>query len=103
MPKGPSRWSQYYFKQYASFKVFPSCKVIWEEFDSMEFEEVDRAPSAANLASCVLELCTSWLIKAAWERTCEWVWEVASSSFRKGVVPPALKKELVAPTQGTIA
>lgn len=52
-----------HFKQYASFKVFPSCKVIWEEFESMEPEEVDKAPLAANSASCVLDQCPSWLIK----------------------------------------
>lgn len=40
-------------------------QVIWEAFKPVEPEEVDRALSAATMASCVLDPCLSWLIKAS--------------------------------------
>lgn len=40
-----------------------SCKVIWDKCEPVEPEEVDRAASA----TCVSDLCPSWLMKASWE------------------------------------
>lgn len=42
----------------------PLSFVIWEEFNLVAFEEVDRILGAASSATCVLDPCSfDWLVK----------------------------------------
>lgn len=74
-----------------------SYKVIWAKCEPVEPEEVDRALSAAGLATCVLDLCPSWLMKASQERMHEWIWLIVNSSLREKMVLSALKEIMVCP------
>lgn len=47
-----------------------SYPVIWEQLDPVRPEEVNRILQNVNTTTYVLDQCSSWLVKAAWEVLC---------------------------------
>lgn len=78
-------------------------QTIWEWFDSVGAEEVDRTLQNANATTCVLDLCPSWLVKAAQEASYGWVQAVVNSSLLERVIPAPFRGTGVPATQEAIA
>lgn len=53
-----------------------------------------RSPvlAAMSSATCVLDPCFSWVIKASWEMAYDWIQVVFNASLQKWMVLSALKK-----------
>lgn len=60
--------------------------VIWEYFDTVGPEEVDRVLGTMSAAICELDPYSSWLVKAIQEVACEWILAMVSSPLREGMV-----------------
>ena len=71
--------------------------IIWDSFQLVEPEDVDRILCSVRPASCPLDPCPAWLIRSAREGLAEWTGRVVNSSLREGVLPPALKQAIVRP------
>lgn len=67
--------------------IADSCPIVWEWFNPIALEGVDRILESMTATICVLHLCPSWLVKVSWEVACEWILAVINASLREGVVP----------------
>lgn len=47
--------------------------VIWEQFDLVGLEEVDRVLEAVSAITCLLDPYLTWLVKAFRSVTCKWI------------------------------
>ncbi|XP_070593886.1 uncharacterized protein [Erythrolamprus reginae] len=57
-----------------------TCPPVWEEFDLVTPDEVDKAIGAVSSTTCLLDPCPSWLVSASREVTRSWVQEICPSS-----------------------
>lgn len=63
------------------------CPAVWEWFNCVTLEEVDRTLESMTATISVLDLCPSCLGKVSWEVACEWVLVMINASLQEGVVP----------------
>ncbi|XP_058032614.1 uncharacterized protein LOC131195008 [Ahaetulla prasina] len=71
--------------------------VIWEEFDTVAPDDMDRILRRLNATTCLLDPCPSWLVLATQEVTRGWLQGIVNASLREGVFPTALKEAVVRP------
>ncbi|XP_061463050.1 uncharacterized protein LOC133375459 [Rhineura floridana] len=74
-----------------------SSHVLLDEFQSVQFEDVDKVLGQVRATTSVLDPCPSWLIKTSKEGTAGWAKEVINASLQEGVVPGCLKEAAVRP------
>uniref|UniRef100_A0A8D0BC31 Reverse transcriptase domain-containing protein n=1 Tax=Salvator merianae TaxID=96440 RepID=A0A8D0BC31_SALMN len=73
------------------------CPVIWEEFELVMPDEVDKAMGAVSSATCLLDPCPSWLVSTSREVTRGWVQAIVNASLREGSFPAPYKEAIVRP------
>uniref|UniRef100_A0A8D0DWT2 Reverse transcriptase domain-containing protein n=1 Tax=Salvator merianae TaxID=96440 RepID=A0A8D0DWT2_SALMN len=73
------------------------CPVIWEEFEPVTPDEVDKAKGAVSSATCLLDPCPSWLVSTSREVTRGWVQAIVNASLRDGSFPAPYKEAIVRP------
>ncbi|XP_058033112.1 alpha-N-acetylgalactosaminide alpha-2,6-sialyltransferase 3 isoform X1 [Ahaetulla prasina] len=71
--------------------------VIWDEFDSVALEDVDRLLGRLHATTCLLDPCPSWLVLAAQEVTRGWLQGIINASLVEGFFPAALQEAVVRP------
>ncbi|XP_070800657.1 uncharacterized protein, partial [Pituophis catenifer annectens] len=71
--------------------------VIWDEFNPVTPEEVDRIMGKLSTSTCLLDPCPSWLVYSAREVTRGWIQAVITASLGEGSFLAALKEAMVRP------
>ncbi|CAI7935045.1 Hypothetical predicted protein [Podarcis lilfordi] len=69
-----------------SAKVLSS-QVVWDQFQSVTPEDVDRLLGRVKPTTCLLDPCPSWLIKAGREGLSDGLRGVVNASLREGAFP----------------
>ncbi|XP_058035523.1 uncharacterized protein LOC131196590 [Ahaetulla prasina] len=70
---------------------------VWDEFDPVAPEDVDRLLGRLHATTCLLDPCPSWLVLATQEVTRGWLQRIINASLLEGVFPAALKEAVVRP------
>ncbi|XP_058020365.1 uncharacterized protein LOC131188809 [Ahaetulla prasina] len=71
--------------------------VVWDEFDSVALEDVDRLLGGLHATTCLLDPCPSWLVLATQDVTRGWLRGIINASLMEGIFPAALKEAVVRP------
>lgn len=50
-----------------------TCPIIWEQFELVGSEKVDRVFGGINTTICLLDPYPTWLVKASRTVACKWV------------------------------
>ncbi|KAM3835771.1 uncharacterized protein M6D78_010277 [Vipera latastei] len=66
--------------------------VIWEEFDPVTLDEVERIMRKLSSTTSLLDPCPSWLVYSARDGTRGWIHAVVTASLKEGSFPAALKE-----------
>uniref|UniRef100_A0A670IP01 Reverse transcriptase domain-containing protein n=1 Tax=Podarcis muralis TaxID=64176 RepID=A0A670IP01_PODMU len=74
-----------------------SSPVIWDQFQSVTFEDVDRLLGKVKPTTCLLDPCPSWLIKASREGLGDGLCGVVNASLCEGAFPDPLKEAVIKP------
>ncbi|XP_058024600.1 uncharacterized protein LOC131190994 [Ahaetulla prasina] len=72
-------------------------EVVWDNFDPVTPEDMDRLLGRLNATTCLLDPCPSWLVLATQEVTRGWLQGITNASLWEGVFPAALKEAVVRP------
>lgn len=67
---------------------------VREKFEPVSPEEVDRVLEAVSSATCILDPCPSWLVKASRVAARGWVQALVNAASWEGAVPPAQEAPL---------
>uniref|UniRef100_A0A670HMU9 Reverse transcriptase domain-containing protein n=1 Tax=Podarcis muralis TaxID=64176 RepID=A0A670HMU9_PODMU len=74
-----------------------SSQVVWDQFQPVTSEDVDRLLGRVKPTTCLLDPCPSWLIKASREGLGDGLRGVVNASLREGAFPDPLKEAVIKP------
>ncbi|XP_060124758.1 uncharacterized protein LOC132591228 [Zootoca vivipara] len=74
-----------------------SSQVLWDQFQSVTSEDVDRLLRRVKPTTCLLDPCPSWLIKASQEGLGDGLRGLVNASLHEGAFPDPLKEAVIKP------
>uniref|UniRef100_A0A803TMD6 Reverse transcriptase domain-containing protein n=1 Tax=Anolis carolinensis TaxID=28377 RepID=A0A803TMD6_ANOCA len=75
----------------------PVCSNLWDSFQLVRPDDVDRILGAVRATTCSADPCPSWLIKSARGGLVEWFVMIINASLDQGKFPSVLKQAIVRP------
>ncbi|KAF7250254.1 hypothetical protein EYD10_03943 [Varanus komodoensis] len=70
---------------------------LMDKFQLLRPDDVDKVLGQVHPTACLLDSCTSWLLKKTKDGIGTWILEVVNASLRDGRVPTPLKDAVVQP------
>lgn len=90
-------WDSSFGAQYWDMQGCPSCPVLCDAFQNVHPEDVDRTLGRVKPTSCLLDSCSSCLIKEAQGSLLDWLSSVVNASLIEGRTPKILKEAVALP------
>uniref|UniRef100_A0A803SUT5 Reverse transcriptase domain-containing protein n=1 Tax=Anolis carolinensis TaxID=28377 RepID=A0A803SUT5_ANOCA len=73
------------------------CSILWDSFQFVQPDDVDKILGAVRATTCVLDPCPSWLLKQASGGLVDWFVAIINASLGQGKFPSSLKQAVVRP------